>query len=349
MILTGPENFLARAQKTPIADVRSPAEFADGHIPGAFNLPVFSNSDRKTVGTLYKQSGRDTAILEGLKLVGPKLHSLVLQAHEKAPGREILIHCWRGGLRSKNMAWLLELAGFRVTLLEGGYKAYRSYIREQLGKNENMVVLGGKTGSGKTEILENIKASGHQILNLEAIACHKGSAFGDLGQADQPSNEQFENNLYAAVSGLDSEKVTWVEDESRGIGRIGIPEPFYKIIRNTEVIFLDVPRTERVRRLVKEYAGFHAERLSAAIVRISKKLGGLDTRLALEALESGDFSTVADQLLKYYDKAYLKGLSMRLPQHVNTLAVSADNPQENARLAIRYFTEIVSEKLQPTH
>lgn len=341
-----PCKFLQLAQQQEVVDVRSPSEYNAGHIPGAVNLPLFNDEERKIVGTLYKQIGRDEAIKKGLEIAGPRLSGYVSKTLQISPQRQLLIHCWRGGLRSRNMAWLLELAGFRVQLLEGGYKSYRNYIRKQLEVNRNFIVLGGKTGSGKTEILDHILQQGYQILNLEQIANHKGSAFGDLGQDEQPSNEQFENNLFKAVDELDQDKITWVEDESRGIGRVGIPEPFFNMIRNTELVFLDVPKSERILRLVKEYSGFPGVKLASAISRISKKLGGLNSKLAIDALEVNDYHTVADILLYYYDKAYLKGLSMRDQKQVNRVPVSVDDPPKNATIAIDYFLKNLLGKFQ---
>ncbi len=334
-----PEEFLAKAVDTPVLDVRSPAEHAAGHLPGAENMPLFTDEERAEVGTLYKRSGRDASVLRGLEIAGPKLAGFAIRGRAAAKDGKILMHCWRGGMRSAHMAWLLELAGLEVGVLEGGYKAYRSFIRDSLARYRRLAVLGGKTGSGKTDILEHISREGLQVVNLEAIAHHKGSAFGDLGQLNQPSNEQFENDLYAALAALDPGKVIFVEDESRGIGRIGIPDVFFRIMREAPVIFLDVPKPERIRRLVREYASFPSERLAAAINRISRKLGGLHCKLALGALEEGDFDTVADILLTYYDKAYLKGLSMRDPESVRQVTVERDDPGANARIAIREYLE----------
>ena len=345
MIKSSPQEYLSKSEGMTLLDVRSPSEYAAGHVPGAINMPLFNDAERAEVGTLYKQAGRQQSILKGLEVAGPKLAGFVQEARRLAKGDRLFIHCWRGGMRSANMAWLFELAGFEVVLLEGGYKAYRHYIREQLGTFTNMVVLGGKTGSGKTSVIEHISRLGFQVLDLEGIASHKGSAFGDLGQEFQPTNEQFENDLYAEVARLDPAKITFLEDESRGIGRISIPDPFYSIMRSTELVFMDVPKKERINRLVKEYAGFPAERLAAAINRIAKKLGGLNCKLALEALEADDFATVADILLTYYDKAYLKGLSIRDQRKVSALPVDRDDPEANARAVVAFFSEHLAGKV----
>ena len=337
MLYIDPEKFLSLSESHVIIDVRSPSEFSQGHIPGAVNIPLFDDEERKKVGTLYKQAGKQAAMLAGLDFVGPKMSQFVKQANKLAPGKDVLVHCWRGGMRSAGMAWLLKTADFKVSVLEGGYKAYRSFIRQKLGEEFKLMVLGGKTGSGKSEILDRLAGMGEQIIDLEKIAHHKGSAFGDLGQEKQPTNEQFENNLFDALRKLDRRKTIWVEDESRGIGFVGIPDLFYQQMRNAAVMFLDVPKPFRVKRLVKEYASFDPQQLENAIHRITKKLGGLNARLTIEALHQKDYATVADLLLVYYDKAYLKGLSFRDKNKVFKLLVEDEDPEIIAKSVLGFF------------
>ena len=335
------KEFLKRGNKVPIIDVRSPKEFLQGHIPNAINLPLFDDEERKEVGTLYKKSGKEASLLLGLDIVGPKMSNFVKTARKLSPEREIIIHCWRGGMRSASMAWLFETADFKVFVLNEGYKAYRKYIRQKIGEEANLIVIGGKTGCGKSEILNYLAKAGEQVLDLENIAHHKGSAFGDLGQEKQPTNEQFENNLFQAWQKPDLNLPVWIEDESRGIGTVSIPEPLYNKIRQSIVIFLDVEKEIRITRLVKEYALFDPALLEAAILRINKKLGGLNTKLAIEALRNKDFNTVASILLTYYDKAYLKGLSMREQDKVFKLELHEDNPALNTQLVVEYARKIL--------
>jgi tRNA 2-selenouridine synthase len=305
-------------------------------------MPLFSDEERAEVGTLYKRTGREASILRGLEIAGPKLAGFAVEGRRAARANKVLVYCWRGGMRSANMGWLLEMAGLQVAVLEGGYKAYRNFIRGRLAGFANLAVLGGKTGSGKTEILDHMQENGEQVVDLEGLANHKGSAFGDLGQERQPSSEQFENDLYAVIATLDPAEVTFVEDESRGIGRVSIPDVFYQTMRGAPVVFLDVPKEERIRRLVREYASFPPERLAAAINRITRKLGGLNCKLALEALHKGNHATVADILLTYYDKAYLKGLSHRDPRRVWTVPVEKDAPEDNAQTAIAQYKKMTA-------
>jgi tRNA 2-selenouridine synthase len=214
-------------------------------------------------------------------------------------------------MRSENMAALFERNGFETAVLEGGYKAYRRYIRSALGKPATIIVLGGYTGSGKTDLLHEIGKLGCQIIDLEHRACHKGSAFGALGQPPQPTNEQFENDLFLAWSGLDLSKPIWLEDESRMIGRVTLPDPVFEMISNGLLVRLEVQKQERVNRLVVDYAGADRKLLSEAVMRISERLGKPRTLEALQAIEAGEFGKVADNILTYYDKAYQFAIERR--------------------------------------
>ena len=181
--------------------------------------PFFQTRERVRVGTLYKRKSRELAFLEGLDFIAPKLRFFVEEAKRLVPNKKILIHCWRGGLRSQSMAVLLEAAGFSCRILEGGYKAYRTYCREELlDKDVRLILVGGKTGSGKTVILHELIHLQEQVIDLEGLANHKGSVFGMLGQKQQPTQEQFENNLYECFSTFDAKRRIWIESESQSIG-----------------------------------------------------------------------------------------------------------------------------------
>ncbi len=324
-----------------IIDVRSPSEFAQGHIPGAYNLPIFDDDERAKVGIRYKYSGKDSAVLLGLEIVGPKMAGFVKQARKIANGKKVQVHCWRGGMRSQKMAWLFETCGMEVGILEGGYKAYRSYIRSQFEIPADIIILGGMTGSGKTDVLHALKNAGDQIVDLEGIAHHKGSAFGALGQEPQPTNEQFENNLSEAWRDLESGKPVWFEDESRAIGANSIPEPLFVQMRRAPVVRMELPKVFRIKRLIKEYAGFDKEMLEHAIIRIKKRLGGQHVKRALDALNTDDFATVADITLDYYDKAYLDGLhNKRWSDIIRDVIVEDDNPEKTAKILINERKEL---------
>lgn len=323
--------FLEQAQTLPIIDVRSPGEFAHAHIPGAVNMPLFDNSERAQIGTTYKQVGKDAAVLQGLEMVGPKMAGFVREAQALNPtGKQVLVHCWRGGMRSGSMAWLFSTAGLKADTLTGGYKAYRTEVLTAFAEPRNLLILGGKTGSGKTDILKQLAAQGEQVIDLEGLAHHKGSSYGAIGQLPQPSSEQFENLVYEQWRQLDPAKRIWLEDESKNIGRCHIAVPLWQQMRTARVAFIDVPRTVRVQRLVQEYTGIDHKLLIEATKRIERRLGGLAAKQSLAALEEHDYATVAELTLVYYDKAYLNGLSQRDIATVNQLTIEVDNPSQTA-------------------
>jgi tRNA 2-selenouridine synthase len=329
--------FLPLRENTPIIDVRSPSEFAHGHIPGAFNLPLFDDEERRVVGTLYKKSGRETAIMEGLDFAGKKLKQFVKQARKAAPGGKVLLHCWRGGMRSESMAWLLNLAGFEVFLLKGGYKAYRRHLIDLWEKPASIMILSGKTGTGKTEILWEMQKAGQQILDLEQFAHHKGSAFGAIGESPQPTNEQFENELGDAWMKLDHTKPVWMEDESPSIGSIFIPEKLYQQMNLAQVVRLEMPKNLRVKRLIIDYAGYPKELLIASIKKIEKRLGGLQAKTAIQAIEQDDFGMAIDIVLDYYDKAYTYDLGKRKAEQFLHLETDTEIAAENARIVLEFM------------
>lgn len=301
--------FLAARSDRVLLDVRTPAEYASGHIPDAHNLPLFSDAERAEVGTLYKQKGPEPAFLKGLEYAGQRMKHYVEEAIRLAPQRRVAVHCWRGGQRSGSMAWLLETAGFDVVTLEGGYKSYRRYILEQLAERPAyLIVLGGETGAGKTRILHALQNAGEQIIDLEALAHHKGSAFGAIGELPQPSHEQFGNDLYDAFAALDSARPVWIESESKAIGKIQIPDEFWQRICAAPMIEVDIPFEQRIVHLVEVYAGFPQSKLAESFQKIAPRIGGLNLRAALEALEARNYSDAAAIALAYYDKTYRHSL-----------------------------------------
>jgi tRNA 2-selenouridine synthase len=311
-VALSPKDFLKL--NLPIFDVRSPCEFKHAHIPGAINLPLFNDEERALVGTKYKHAGKEKAIILGLELVGPKLARFVLDAKRfSSEAPHILVHCWRGGMRSQSMAWLLRMAGFQVSTLEGGYKNYRHLVLETCNKTyPQLKIIGGMTGTGKTELLYILQDKyQEQILDLEGLAHHKGSSFGALGNLPQPTTEQFENNLYEVLSRLDLNKTIWLEDESRCIGSVQIPQPLFNQMREAPVLVVNRSKEERVQRLMKEYGHFNKEDLLSCTRRIEKRLGGLKTKEILSAIDEGQISLAIYLILDYYDKTYLFGLQKR--------------------------------------
>ena len=296
-------------------DVRSPGEFEHARIPGALSLPLFSNEERKVVGTAYKQESREKAIKIGLDYFGAKMRPMVEQVEawlKDKPSKTIVVHCWRGGMRSAGVAWLLDLYGFKVYTVVGGYKAFRRWALNTLEQDHQLQILGGYTGSGKTEVLQYLAKEGESIIDLEGIAHHKGSAFGALGQPPQPSQEMFENLFANALwRAAQKGKTIWLEDESQRIGHVNIPKQIWQYIRSKPVYFIDVPFEQRLQYISLHYGKLNRGDLAAAILRISKRLGGLETKTALNHLAENNITECFRVLLMYYDKQYGKSLLNR--------------------------------------
>jgi tRNA 2-selenouridine synthase len=308
-------DFINASNAYLLLDVRSPAEYEHAHIPGALSLPLFDNEQRAIVGTTYKKQSREEAIKIALPFFGHKMKQMVelvegwCHDFEKEKGQKpiLFVHCWRGGMRSAAVAWLLDLYGFKVIQLQGGYKAYRNWVIERYSQPVSLKILGGYTGSGKTETLHALANTGKSVIDLEGIANHKGSSFGALGQAPQPSQEMFENLLAVAI--FEQQKLNapiWIEDESQRIGTVMIPAPFFLQLKNSTCYFVQIPFEERLNFIVKNYGSFDKESLIAATQRIQKRLGGLETKNAIEAIQDGDIRKAFSLLLKYYDKWYDK-------------------------------------------
>jgi tRNA 2-selenouridine synthase len=294
-----------------LLDTRSPGEFAAGHIPGAISFPLFTDDERAQVGTGYKQVGPEAAIELGLELIGPKMVGFVRQAKQLAPNRHVRLHCWRGGMRSSSMAWLLETAGLRVDLLEGGYKAFRRWCRTALAMPKPIVTLGGMTGTGKTNLLYELAAKGEQILDLEGIASHRGSSYGALGLPPQPTQEQFDNDLAIAWNALAPDRRIWIEAESRRIGLCRMPDELFLPMQAAPVIQVERSIAERVAILEAVYGDLDPAALIEATERITKRLGGQQAKLAIDSIQAGDLKPAITIALDYYDKTYLYDLQRR--------------------------------------
>ena len=314
------DSFLGEMGNHAVIDVRSPAEFQRGHIPSAINVPLFDDQERARIGTLYKDQGRDEAVLTGLEIVGPKMRWLVEETQRAAANRDILVHCWRGGMRSASVGWLLEQAGMAPKVLNGGYKAFRRQAHAAFDADWTMLILSGMTGAGKTPLLYEIAALGEQLVDLEGLAHHRGSSFGGIGLPDQPTCEQFENNLFLRLRELDSELPIWLEDESASIGKVRVPDAFWGRMRQSPAIFIDVDRGRRAKNLVVEYGKLDQQLLIEATQRLEKKLGGLRTQEAIALLEQNDMEAVALRLLEYYDKTYRHAADKRPRDEVHLLS-----------------------------
>ena len=362
------DEFLKLAETHPVFDVRSPGEYNHAHMPGAISLPLFTDEERKQVGTAYKQISREQAIKIGLDYFGPKMRKMVEEV-EAVSSRQladssrqaavgslptancILVYCWRGGMRSGAVSWLLDMYGFKVYTLIGGYKKFRNHVLDTFKKPYRFNIIGGYTGSGKTELLKTLKEKGEKVIDLENIANHKGSAFGAIGLPPQPTQEMFENLLSNELSTISSKEglrttnyelltsCIWLEDESQRIGLINIPGDLWKNMRQSKVWFLDIPFEERLKHIIPEYGILEQEKLIAAIERISQKLGHLNAKTAILLLKEGKISESFDILLRYYDKFYFRSLHNRegLETLLHTINCKSVSP-ENADLLIREVT-----------
>jgi tRNA 2-selenouridine synthase len=334
------KNFLELAEKIPVIDVRSPAEYNNGHIPVAYNIPLFDDSEREAVGIKYKKEGRSKAILKGLELIGTSMHLKLREALKIAKGGKLLVHCWRGGMRSEAMAWLFSLGDINTEVLEGGYKTYRHYVLDALSQKRKIIVLGGMTGSSKTHILKQINKSGQQFINLEHIANHRGSAFGALGQPPQPSSEHFANLLFDQWRKIDKNKLLWLEDESRNIGTVFLPDNFYNNMQEAPFVVLLLDRDKRLPRLIEEYSTYPPELLIKTIMKIKKRLGGDNTSDAVRAVETGDFAKAIEIALKYYDKTYMFGITGKPAEKIIYVETDTDNIEENALKVLKAAEKI---------
>ncbi len=310
MIVSIDDFFNLRAN-LPVVDVRSEGEFGMGHIKSAINIPLLNNAERAAVGTDYKQKGQQEAIKTGFRLVGPRLLDIIEATEKRAEKKEIIVHCWRGGMRSSNFCQFVGMAGIKTHQVKGGYKAYRLAALESFKKPFQFVIIGGCTGSGKSEILRALSKQGEQVIDLEKLANHKGSAFGGLMQPPQPTTEQFQNDLFEEILKLDVHKQIWIEDESIAVGKIFLPNQLWQTMCASPVVEVELDKPARIERLVNEYGRSDQEEFLKAMERITKRLGGQHFKAAKEKLLQRDMAATIDILLTYYDKAYRNGLEKK--------------------------------------
>lgn len=303
----------------PILDVRSPAEYEKGHIPGAISFPLFSNDERAQVGTCYKQSGREQAVELGLDLTGPKLGEMVRKAkailmergYANAPDKTLRVHCWRGGMRSSSVASMLTICGFQTATLTGGYKSFRQWVRSTLAIAKKIILLGGMTGTAKTDILHALAAQGEQVLDLEGYASHRGSSYGAVCLPPQPSTEHFENLIAAEWHSFDSQRPIWVEAESRSVGSCRVPPELFEQMNAAFALEITRPVSERLALLADIYGQANRDQLIEATGRIRKRLGNERTQAAIDYIKEGDLVSAIAITLTYYDRTYRYGLAQR--------------------------------------
>jgi len=307
------KEFLSLKKELPIIDVRSPIEYNHAHIPDSYNVYLFKDEERKEIGTLYKQKGREEAVLKGLEFASGRMTSLLKSIDAVVKDKvkdykntnKILMHCFRGGMRSGSVAWLCSNYKYDVYILKGGYKSYRRYVLDSFDCDYRIYLLTGKTGSGKTLILNKLKELGNNVIDLENIAKHKGSAFGWINEGEQPTQEQFENDLSEELRKYDKDSILWLEDESLLIGKRTIPKSLFNRMKEPEkIIYLHIPKERRAKYITEAYGKFRIEDLGKSILKIKNRLGGERTKEALNLLGEGRIYECVLTLLYYYDKSY---------------------------------------------
>jgi tRNA 2-selenouridine synthase len=299
-----------------VIDVRSPAEFAEDHIPGAVNLPVLSDAERERVGTMYKQISSFEAKKVGAALVSRNIaHHLESYLATKPKSYRPLVYCWRGGSRSGSLTHILQKIGFAAMQLDGGYKAYRRHVLAELARLPSLFafrVVCGTTGSGKSRLLQSLASEGAQVLDLEALAAHRGSLLGALPDQPQPPQKSFESAIWFALSRFDPARPVFVESESKKIGALRVPDTLITAMRASPCIRLEVPLAARVKLLTEDYVHFlhNPETINSQLAHLVP-LRGSDTVAAWQALVNQQAwdELVASLLEQHYDPAYLKSLS----------------------------------------
>jgi len=323
--------------QVPCFDVRSPLEFDSSSIIGALNLPLLDNINRKAIGICYKQKGKEAAIALGYQLVNPIRQSFIENVQQQTESKTIKLYCARGGLRSNKMANFLSENGYDVLLLRGGYKAYRNYILKTISSFDNIYILSGNTGCNKTGLLKALKTNGEQVINLEALANHKGSAFGGIGELSQPSNAQFANLIFEALKGYQPEKQLWVESESISIGKIAIPLELWTNMQKANGIEIVIPLQQRIQFIVDTYGQFDLAALAEGIRKLSKRLGLETTEALCQMTLNHQLHPVVERLLQYYDKGYESGRLKKNCQNYVKFELESTNADTNCQLLLQHL------------
>ena len=295
-------------------DTRSPAEFEQGHIPGAINVPLLENDERAIVGTLYKQIGPESAKIKGLEIVSGKLALMVGQIADllkSRPQATLVVYCWRGGMRSKSLLTILELMGIQGSQLQGGYKMYRRHVQDCLAKfsiQPQLFILCGSTGVGKTTLLQILATKGYPVIDLEGLANHRGSAFGHVGKGKPTTAQNFDAKLLELLCRMNQEPLFFVECESKRVGNVYLPEPLHAAMQTGRKILVRASCQTRAQRLIEEYTNAlvpNNPEIINSIASLGKKMGKKKVAQLLTDYEAGNLVTLTETLLKdYYDPLY---------------------------------------------
>lgn len=326
--------------QAPCFDVRSPLEFSDSAIPEAYSLPLLNNEHRKAIGICYKQKGKEAAIALGYQLINPISYTFIEGVEKITDQKSVKLYCARGGLRSNKMAEFLSANGYQVAVLKGGYKAYRNHVLQHISRFKNIMILAGNTGCNKTGLLETLQQNGEQVLNLERLANHKGSAFGAIGEAAQPSNAQFSNLIFEALRPYHPEKRLWVESESISIGRIAIPYELWTNMQKANGIEIVLPFAERIQFIVKSYGQFDLNTLANAIQKLGKRLGLETTAKLCELTLNNQLYPVVERLLQYYDSRYENSKHKKNCQNYVKFELQSTHAPTNCQLLLQHLQSL---------
>ncbi|MGK0187772.1 MAG: tRNA 2-selenouridine synthase [Verrucomicrobiales bacterium] len=342
-----------------IIDVRSPAEFADDHVPGAINVPVLDNDERIIVGTLHREIGEFEARKTGAALISANI-ARHLQTHfvDKPKPYKTLIYCWRGGQRSKSLATVLGAVGWQTTLLAGGYKSYRAFVRsalQEICEKLCPIILAGLTGSGKTLILRRMQEiDACQILDLEGLANHRGSLLGNevrVDNARQPTQKGFESRLLEAIAKLDLSLPVFIESESKRIGSVNCPEALWQKMISAPVALASVPLKERARFLVEDYGHFieDPDQLVEKLPVLAKLHGNEQIEKWIAMAHDQAWLTLSESLLSvHYDPSYRRCNNYSEPITTVDISSLSNIGVDNAIKAFADFSASLDGALTPT-
>ncbi|ABO50453.1 Rhodanese domain protein [Desulforamulus reducens MI-1] len=325
-------------------DLRSEGEFAEGSIPGAINIPLFTNEERAKVGIVYKQVGTEAAKRLGLEIASPKLPALYDDISKLAKDKTVFLYCWRGGMRSKYAASILNTLGINLYRIQGGYKAYRKHIHAYLDQDlipHKCIVLHGLTGVGKTIVLNNLNRFGIPVLDLESIACHRGSAYGKIGLPESPSQKDFESSIVQTLIRAEDKGMVAVECESRRVGKLIVPTSVFNAMSQGYRVLMYASIEKRVQRIIDEYTkgpDNNIEMLKLSTALLKKSLGNKTVEELNQKIDERKFEEVIPYLLtKYYDPLYKYPDS---PNDEYDLSVDCDDLNEATGIIANWVTSL---------